>query len=496
MPDAASHPFLGVRSASSPLPSPPFGMEESVSAGRERRRASHSLSFLSALFYLLLFLAIASAADNSLRFHPTQRTLDAQVAGWTLDELLAQLTAATGWEIYVEPAAGREVNARFRDLPVGEALGRLLGSLNYALLPRDGAPDKLLVFQTNAQDATRRVASARKTGLRIGNEVLITLKKGSGADPAALARQLGAKITGRIDKLGAYRLEFEDDAAAQAARDALASNNLVDSVSDNYWIDTPPAAERLSASSSLPFSLNPTASGDAGKLVVGLIDTGVQPMGAAFDAFLLKAISIDPDYTPGGSSPTHGTSMAETLLRGLAIAVEDRGNATAARILPVDVYGASANTTSFNVAWGVSTAIDNGATLINLSLGSSGDSTLLRTLIENATAQGVVFFAAAGNTPTDAPTYPAAYASVTAVTAGDKRGNLASYANYGSFVDVVGPGTSIVTYNGRSYLTSGTSAATAFISGMALGTASGTGRSLTSVQTSLRTSLAFQPPAK
>jgi thermitase len=454
---------------------------------------------LRVLCYILLLVSCltgAQAAQNSLRFQPAQRTLDARVAGWTLDELLAHLSGATGWEVYVDPDAAREINARFENLPVGEALGRLLGSLNYALLPRDGAPDKLLVFRTNAQEATRRVKSARPADQRIGNELILTLKNGSGVAPETLARQIGAKITGRIDKLGAYRLEFADDAAAQAARDALASNNLVESVSDNYWIDAPPAAERLAASSTVPFSLKPTASTDTSRLVIGLVDTGVQPLGAAYDAFLLKAISIDPDYTPGGSTPTHGTSMAETILRGLSVAVEDGGNSSTTRILPVDIYGASANTTSFNVAWGVSTAVDNGATLINLSLGSSGDSKLLQTVIENAAAQGVVFFAAAGNTPTDAPTYPAAYPSVTAVTAGDKRGNLASYANYGSFVDVVGPGTSIVSYNGRSYLVSGTSSATAFISGMAAGTANLTGRSLTSVQTSLRQSLAYRPTTK
>ena len=120
----------------------------------------------------------ATAAESTLRFHAANRTLDAQIAEMPLDELLEQLSAATGWEVYVEPSTARDINARFRGLPVGEALGRLLGSLNYALLPRDGAPDRLMVFRTNAQEATRRVAAARKSGQRIGNEVLITIKKG------------------------------------------------------------------------------------------------------------------------------------------------------------------------------------------------------------------------------------------------------------------------------------------------------------------------------
>jgi hypothetical protein len=443
-----------------------------------------------------LLAAPVCAAEGTLRFHPATRTLDAQIQGWTLDELLGHLSGATGWDIYVEPAVTREIHARFRDLPVGEALGRLLGALNYALLPRDGAPDKLMVFHTNAQEATRRIVAARAGGGRIPNEVLVVLKPGTGADPEALARQLGARITGRIDKLGAYRLEFAEEAAAQAARDALALNNMVDSVSDNFWIDPPPAPERLSASSALPFSLKPAASADTSGLVVGLIDTAVQPLEPAYDAFLLKPISIAPGAAPGGNAPTHGTAMAETLLRGVALALEDRGRASTVRLLPVDVYGGSPTTTSFNVAWGISAAVENGATLINLSLGSAGDSALLRKVIENAAAQGVVFFAAAGNTPTDAATYPAAYAVVTAVTAGDKRGNLAGYANFGSFVDVVGPGTSLVSYNNRSWLISGTSAATAFVSGMALGTADLTGRPLTSVQNTLRETFAFKPPSR
>ena len=45
--------------------------------------------------------------------------------------------------------------------------------------------------------------------------------------------------------------------------------------------------------------------------------------------------------------------------------------------------------------------------------------------------------------PSTIPVYPAAYPDVVAVTAGDKKGNIAPYANRGSFVDVVAPGVSL-----------------------------------------------------
>jgi subtilisin family serine protease len=163
------------------------------------------------------------------------------------------------------------------------------------------------------------------------------------------------------------------------------------------------------------------------------------------------------------------------------------------RVLPVDVYGGKETTTTFAVAWGISKAIENGATIINMSLGSEGESSVLRELIRNSSADGVVFLGAAGNTPTTTTTFPAAYTEVTAVTAGDKRGNIASYANRGSFVDVVGPGLTIVQYNGTSWLVSGTSAATAFMSGMTAGTATTTKRTVKQAESIIRSTFAFDP---
>jgi thermitase len=107
--------------------------------------------------------------------------------------------------------------------------------------------------------------------------------------------------------------------------------------------------------------------------------------------------------------------------------------------------------------------------VINLSLGGAGDSQVLDSIIHAAHQQGVMFFGAAGNQPTTDPTYPAAFPDVVAVTAGDQQGNIASYANRGSFVDLIAPGTSVVDYQGQSYLVRGTSAATAYVSGTAAG---------------------------
>ena len=49
------------------------------------------------------------------------------------------------------------------------------------------------------------------------------------------------------------------------------------------------------------------------------------------------------------------------------------------------------------------------------------------------------------------------------------RGQLAPYASRGSFIDLGGPGTSVIYFNGQPYYVEGTSAASAFVSGMGAG---------------------------
>jgi hypothetical protein len=198
------------------------------------------------------------------------------------------------------------------------------------------------------------------------------------------------------------------------------------------------------------------------------------------------------DNSAAGSQITHGTAMAETILQGLQ--ANSKG-ATSAKILPVNVYGQNESTSTFDVANGISQAISAGANLINLSLGGTGDSTVLHTVIQNSAKQGVVFFGAAGNQPVTTPEYPAAYPEVQAVTAGSGQ-QVADYANRGSFVDLMLPGTSVVPYDGQSWAVTGTSTATAFASGIAAGLAASSqqcpGEVLSTVQSKFGVSLSGQ----
>jgi hypothetical protein len=443
----------------------------------------------------------APAPVNELIWHTNVNRVDARISAWNLATLLEQIGTDTGWEIFVETNTHHTVSAKFQNLPVGEAMKRLLGDVNYALLPQTNGPAKLFVFQTSIHEATQLIKPAPRRGKGaaaknlIPNELIVRLKPGSKEKIDDLARRLGAKVVGRSDALSAYRLQFTDEASANAARGILQSDSEVSSVDSNYSMNQPTLTQPLAMSSMPALNLKPNTATDPHRLVVGLIDTSVQAQSSGIKDFLLPGISVAGEAQANDTSPTHGTSMAETILRGVSVAPQGADGTTSTRILPVDVYGASPDTTTFDVANGIYAAVKNGATVINMSLGSTGDSPFLHEVIQEAHQQGVMFVAAAGNEPTTAPTYPAAYSEVLSATAADKNGNLAPYANRGSFVDVAAPGGNVIYFNNQAYLVTGTSTSSAYVSGLAAGLATSSGQSLTDVQAEIMKSLAVKKPA-
>ena len=418
---------------------------------------------------IALVTAVPARAADTLNWETNRNRVSADIKAGKLLPLLEQVASTTGWHVFLEPDTSHTISAKFSNLPPGEALHLLLGDLNFALVPQTNASPRLFVFRTAMKNATQLVrpvnaAESRSRGKVIPNELIVRLKPGAKIDE--LARALGAKVTGRIDSLNAYRLQFEDQAAADAARQQLADNPDVASVDSNYSLDRPPAPVGAQGSGLPPppqLQLKPPPSN--GRIIVGLVDTALQPLGNGLDKFLLSPISVAGDAQLDPTAPSHGTAMAETMLRSLAAATQ---GSSSVQILPVDVYGPSPTTSTFDVANGIAQAVNKGANPVNLSLGSDGDSPFLHGVIQDASNKGIVFIGAAGNQPVTTPFYPAAYPEVLAVTAID-QGQIASYANRGSFVSLGAPGTSVIYFGNQPWYVTGTSASAAFISGIVSG---------------------------
>src|SRR5205823_9082195 len=108
------------------------------------------------------------------------------------------IASATGWQIFVEPDTQYTVTTRFHNLKASDALRRLLGELNFALLPQASGATKLFIYRTSVHEATQLIQPPKKNrgqtgaGKAIPNELIVTLKPGSKESIEALAKRLGA----------------------------------------------------------------------------------------------------------------------------------------------------------------------------------------------------------------------------------------------------------------------------------------------------------------
>jgi hypothetical protein len=186
--------------------------------------------------------------------------------------------------------------------------------------------------------------------------------------------------------------------------------------------------------------------------------------------------------------------MLQTMLQSIAM-VEVDPSGTSIRILPIDIYGGREATTTFDVARALLAAVSMGADVVNLSLGGEEPSPVLHDAVRLARSDGTLVIAAAGNVPTVSDTFPAAFPEAIAVTSGDQMGRIDAYANRGPFVDLVGPGTSLLHFNNQAYIGTGTSYATAYIAGRAASyQAAQAGTTLEQVEAYLHQHYGFQAP--
>jgi thermitase len=165
----------------------------------------------------------------------------------------------------------------------------------------------------------------------------------------------------------------------------------------------------------------------------------------------------------------HGTHVA-----GIAAAMTDNAIGVAglgyiSTIMNVKVLSDVGAGAYSWIASGVIWAADNGAKIINMSLGGPSTSSALEDAINYAWSKGVVVVAAAGNNGDTVPMYPAYYTNCIAVAATDDNDAKAYWSNYGDWVDVAAPGVSIYsTLKDNSYgYMSGTSMASPCVAGLA-----------------------------
>lgn len=136
----------------------------------------------------------------------------------------------------------------------------------------------------------------------------------------------------------------------------------------------------------------------------------------------------------------HGTHVAGTIAQMTHNGIGVAGIARKVKIMPLKVLGANGSGSVAGIADAIHYAADNGAKVINMSLGGRFPSRILKKAVQYAYDKGVVVVCAAGNDGRGKVGYPAAYPGSIAVAATQFDESITFYSNYGKDIDIAAPG--------------------------------------------------------
>jgi filamentous hemagglutinin family protein len=332
----------------------------------------------------------------------------------------------------------------------------------------------------------------------VSNEVTLEIEQTVPRDRVeAIARQLGLNVLGAQDfnMAGTSMFRFRLPAGrtvADVIRAMEAGGNKVGAAQPNYVYSltqgTAPdlsSAQDLSSSqdlsadpasratgvaspSSLQYSLSKLRLTEAHRvsrgeqIVVAVIDSEVDRTHPDLKTVKFEAFDALGDNM--AEPHAHGTSMTGAIAsRGRILGV-----APGVDVLAIKAFG-SAGGNTFEIIKGLDWAAAHGAKIVNMSFAGPPDPMLSRALAV-ARRKGMVLIAAAGNAgPKSPPLFPAADPNVIAVTATDLDDKVFPGANRGKYIAVAAPGVDVLALSpgGRYEMSTGTSIATAHVSGLA-----------------------------
>jgi len=263
------------------------------------------------------------------------------------------------------------------------------------------------------------------------------------------ARQYNARVRNASARLNSMILEFPQ-ADTNSKLKTLSENPVVEYAEPNYrysvnfTVNDPKSKEQNGLAVAGLAKAWDITMGDP-KLVIAVIDTGADLSHPDLKNKLVKGYNvITRGETPPMDDNGHGTHVS-----GIAAAQTDNktgiaGAAPKCRIMPIKVLDERGSSNDLlNIALGIIWAVDNGAKVINLSLGGP-DSKTVRKAVEYALYKNVVIVAAMGNDSEKVMKFPAGIPGVISVGSVDFDKSRSSFSNWGEWISVVAPGSMIM----------------------------------------------------
>ncbi|WP_079525253.1 S8 family peptidase [Halobacillus hunanensis] len=360
-----------------------------------------------------------------------------------------------------------------------KALATLSLAMSLTILPNVG--DVSAESEVKVPEKSKEVNVQVDKGNYVKGEVIVKFKdKGKNAKKAL--NGLNAEVAAEKDPVDS-NFKVLEVGNVEAAVKALNKNPNVEYAEPNYnfsatW--TPNDYYYSSVQYGPQNTYTPSAwdyARGSSSQEIAVIDSGVDYTHPDLDGKTIRGYDfVDNDNYPMDENG-HGTHVAGTAAAETNNSIGVAGMAPNTSILAVRALNASGSGSLADIADAIRYSADAGAEVINLSLGCNCDTQTLENAVNYAWNSGSVVVAAAGNSGVSTTFEPASYANVIAVGAVDSSDNIASFSNYGTWVDVTAPGVQIastVPNNGYAYK-SGTSMASPHVAGLA-GLLAGQGR--------------------
>jgi len=337
--------------------------------------------------------------------------------------------------------------------------------------PRQVPPGEFILGGTNngEPDSTRVVPVYRASPT--GNWVIHYDPNTPLSEKWEYVYRIGGTIVERIEALEIWVVDvpdaFDSDDFSFDSDVELVEQDFVVSVQ----FDNPPNDPDYDRQWALPHIQAETAwdqMGELSDITVAVIDTGVC---MSHEDLLGRVLDNGYDFVEDDDDPEdvfgHGCSVAGIIAANIDNGIGIAGFAPNSSILPVRVLGPSGSGSMADVAAGIVYAADNGADIINLSLGSMVGSQVTEDAVKHAIGKGVTVIASAGNSGGALPGFPARYENVVAVGAIDPNGERSSFSNKGG--DIWAPGRDVhTTYLDNGYKAlNGTSFSAPYVAAMA-----------------------------
>lgn len=310
-------------------------------------------------------------------------------------------------------------------------------------------------------------------------EVIVRLRADVSLSTPGLANLLGAmgmvSAKALAPNLPLYRLRFpaSTDPYAIAARLTAAPGVVYAEPNRLRWIARTPDDPAFLQQWGLRNIQAPEAwtITTGGPIIVAVLDSGVDAEHPDLAGKVLPGYNALNGSSNSRDDNGHGTAVAGLIAANTNNGIGIAGLCWECRILPVKVVRANGVGDDASLAAGIHWAADNGARVINMSLGGEEDSRVLREAIDYAAARGIVMVAASGNERQSGNpvTYPAAYPNVIAVGATGNTDVITGFSNTGDYLDLAAPGVGLwTTLPGGSYgPPNGTSFSSSYVAGAA-----------------------------